>query len=70
MITRHIYLFSSYYDILIIGGKMKKLLEKIAGILIVLAIVVYFIAFYPLKVSVNQDGEAECESLIGIKVGC
>lgn len=49
---------------------MKKLLEKIAGILIVLAIVVYFIAFYPLKVSVNQNGETECESLIGIKVGC
>lgn len=49
---------------------MKKVIEKIAGILVVLAIVIYFIAFYPLKVSVNKDGETECESLIGIKVGC
>lgn len=49
---------------------MKKVIEKIVGVLIALAIIVYFIAFYPLKVSANQDGEAECESLIGIKVGC
>ena len=48
---------------------MKKLIEKIAGVLVVLAIVGYFIIFYPLKVY-TENGETKCESLIGISVGC
>ena len=49
---------------------MKKVVEKIAGVLLVLAIIGYFVALYPLKVSTNEYGEAECESLIGLSVGC
>ena len=49
---------------------MKKLIKKIAGILVVLAIIGYFIVLYPLKVSTNEYGETECESIIGISVKC
>ena len=49
---------------------MKKLAEKIGGILLILAVIGYFIVFYPLIVSTDDDGNAKCESLIGLKVGC
>ena len=49
---------------------MKKIAEKVVGILLVLALIGYFVALYPLKVSTDEYGEAKCESLIGLSVGC
>ena len=49
---------------------MKKLLEKLSVVLFVLAIIGYFLIFYPLIVSPGEDGQPRCKSLIGITVGC
>lgn len=49
---------------------MKKLIKKIAGALVVLAIIGYFIALYPLKVYVDENGDTKCESVIGLTVKC
>jgi len=49
---------------------MKKLLEKIAGVLLILAIAGYFLIFYPFIISPGEDGQPRCKSLIGLSVGC
>ena len=49
---------------------MKEKLKKLGGILVVIAIIGYFLVFYPLIVTTDQYGEPTCKSIVGLTVGC
>ena len=49
---------------------MKDKKGYLVVILIILAIVGYFLLFYPLIVQNDGNGDITCKSILGLTVGC